>query len=159
MSYSLTKQLVYFNEFKEIISIFGQTEVGTSEVDVKALADYLASDKFFVDMFDYNIEDIDGIDLYITNLIENGFPVWRFLKISNWTKNMLEQSFTEECEEELKEMQKTYCCLSCNYYMVKDTPYGLLIRCTNKDCKHYYGNRNGALELQKECKEYEKNII
>jgi len=151
---SLIKQLVYFNEFKEIISIFGETEIGTNEVDVEALAQYLSSNKFFVDLYNYDTQDIDGIDLYITNLIENGFPVWRFLKISNWTKDMVEKSFTEECEQELDIMKKQYCCLSCNYYMVKDTPYGLLTRCTNKNCKYYYGNRNNTFTLQKECKEY-----
>lgn len=153
---SLIKQLVYFNEFKEIVSIFGQTEIGTEEVDVEALADYLASDKFFVDLYNYDIQDIDGIDSYITNLIENGFPVWKFLKISDWTKDMVEKSFTEECEQELDIMKKKYCCLSCNYYIVKDTPYGLLTRCTNKNCKYYYGNRNETFTLQKECKKYEK---
>jgi hypothetical protein len=40
---SLIKQLVYFNEFKEIVSIFGQTEVGTDEVDIEALSEYLSS--------------------------------------------------------------------------------------------------------------------
>jgi hypothetical protein len=156
MSESVKKQLVYFNEFKEIVSIFGQTEVGTDEVDIEALSEYLSSDKFFVDLFDYKTKDIESIDWYITNLIENGFPVWQFLKISDWTKNMIEKSFKKECQEELKELQQTYCCLSCQHYMIKDTSIGLLVRCTNKNCKQYFGNRNGPLQLQEKCKEYKE---
>lgn len=154
-SNSLKKQLIYFNEFKEIISIFGQTEIGTDEVDIESLTEYLETDKFFVDLFDYKTDDIDAIDSYITELIENGFPVWRFLKISDWTKDMIEKSFKQECQEELKELQKQYLCFSCKHYLVKDTSIGLLVRCQNPNCKHYYRNRTGPFSLQEDCIEYE----
>ena len=72
----LIKQLMYFNVFKDIISIFGQMEIGNDEVDVKKLATYLGSDKFFFDTFTAETEE--EMQEQITELIENGFPVWRF---------------------------------------------------------------------------------
>lgn len=157
MSIKTIKQLVYFNEFKEIISIFGQTEIGTEEVDIQALAEYLDSDKFFVDMFDYKVDDIDAIDTYITGLIENGFPVWRFLKVSDWTKNMVEKSFTEECEQEFKIMKEKYCCLSCKHYYEKYTKLGLIVKCMKpKGNKYFEKIDRGPLELKEKCEQYEE---
>ena len=156
MSLKTKKQLVYFNEFKEIVSIFGETEIGTGEVNIEALAEYLESDKFFVDMFDYKIEDIDAIDTYITNLIENGFPVWRYLKISAWTKEMVEKSFTEECKKELKEMKEKYCCLSCKYFYENNTELGLIVKCTKpKGLKYFERIDRDPLEFKESCEYYE----
>ena len=83
------KQYMFFNYFKEILEIFGQTEVGCNEVDIEALATYLLSDKFLADSFNYNTED--EAKEFITNLILEGFPVWQYLKCSDWTKNMVEK--------------------------------------------------------------------
>lgn len=156
MKTEITKQLIFFNEFKEIISVFGQMEIGSEEVDVDLLANYLVSHKFFVDTFDYN--EPEEIDHYITGLIEDGFPVWRFLKTSDWTKNMIEKSFTEECKNELNEMEKMYKCLTCSYFECKETSIGIYERCLNKDCPESYYNNHGRalLKLHKKCKYYKK---
>ena len=81
------KELIFFDVLKEIISVFGETEVGTREVDVEAVAAYLSSNdgfKFAFDTFSCNTRE--DIEAYITDKILDGFPVWRYLKCSDWTK-------------------------------------------------------------------------
>ena len=149
----LIKQLMYFNVFKDIISIFGQMEIGNDEVDVEELATYLGSDKFFFDTFTAETEE--EIQEQITELIENGFPVWRFLKCSEWTKNMVEKSFKEECEQEKEELFKTYKCLTCQHYSCKETQIGLLQKCSyqeeNPECRL---KTREEFKLKKKCKNY-----
>ena len=151
----LTKQLIYFNVFKEIISIFGQMEIGNDEVDIEELATYLSSDKFFFDTFTAETEE--EMQRQITELIENGFPIWRFLKCSDWTKNMVEKSFKEECEQEKQELFKTYKCLTCQYYTCQQTQIGLLQKCSYEEekTKHRIRKRE-EFNLKKKCKHYIK---
>lgn len=152
---SLKKQLMYFNVFKDIISIFGQMEIGNDEVDVEELATYLGSDKFFFDTFTAETEE--EIQEQITDLIENGFPVWRFLKCSDWTKDMIEKSFEEECKQEKEELFKTYKCLTCQYYSCNQTSIGLLQKCTYEDKNtRYTMKRREEFSLKKKCKNYIK---
>ena len=130
MSNTMNKQFIFFNTFKEIIEVFGETEAGCSEVDVEALANYLTSDKFAFNTFDYHSEE--DAQEFSTDYILNGFPVWRFLKSSEWTKQMLEKSFIKECEEEYKFLQDTYCCFSCKYYQQSETSIGIFEKCLIK---------------------------
>lgn len=152
---SLKKQLTYFNVFKDIISIFGQTEIGNDEVDIDALATYLSSNKFFFDTYSANTEE--EMQQQITELIENGFPVWRFLKCSDWTKDMIEKSFKEECKQEKEELFKTYKCLTCQYYSCQQTQIGLLQKCLHEEekTKHKIRKRE-EFNLKKKCKNYIK---
>ena len=152
---SLEKQLLFFNTFKDIISIFGQTEIGINEVDVQKLAIYLDSNKFFADSFNLNTEE--EIQQYITKIIEQGFPCWMFLKCSNWTKNMIEKSFKIECEQEKQEMEKIYKCLTCQYYSCTQTSIGLFEKCnyTSKNINTLSYSRK-EFRLKKTCQSYKK---
>ena len=150
---SLDKQLLYFNTFKDIVSIFGEIEIGSNEVDVEKLATYLSSDKFFFDAFSTQTEE--EMQQQITELIENGFPVWMYLKCSDWTKNMVEKSFKEECQQEKEEMFKTYKCFTCQYYSCKQTHIGFLEKCAYEDSiKNNRRNKRETFELKKKCKKY-----
>ena len=152
---SLEKQLLYFNTFKDMISIFGQTEVGTGEVDVQKLARYLESNKFFADSFTLNTEE--QMQEYITQLIEQGFPVWMFLKCSDWTKSMVEKSFQQECKKERQEMEKMYKCLTCKYYFCSQTSIGLFEKCTYVPAnKNTFLYSRPEFKLHKTCKNYKK---
>ena len=145
------KQFLFFNWFKEIIEVFGQTEVGCSEVDIDALAEYLCSDKFPFDTFSYNTEE--EAQEYITNYILDGFPVWRYLKCSKWTKDMVEKSFSEECETEWEQLKKEYKCYTCAYYQTKRVMMGILEKCVAPSIDEFISKR-GPFEPQKECCKY-----
>ena len=154
------KQYMFFNYFKEIIEIFGQTEVGCDEVDIEALATYLTSDKFFVDTFDYKTED--EAKEFITNLILEGFPIWNYLKCSDWTKNMVDKSFSNEMKSEYEKQCQIYKCLTCKHYKVTQTGLGVLDECTyiepTDESKPWLKGRKSRgvnFTWKKECKNYE----
>ena len=148
------KQILFFNTFKEIIEIFGESEIGSSQVDIDALIDYLSSDKFFNESFDYNSEE--EAQQFVTDYILDGFPVWRFLKCSDCTKNMFEKSFTEECIKEYKQMLQEYKCLSCKYFLQTNTSLGLYINCKHPDNSYKY--TRDKFSLKKECNFFDRKI-
>ena len=145
------KQFLFFNWFKEIIEVFGQTEVGCSEVDIDALAEYLCSDKFPFDTYEYDTEE--EAQEYITNYILDGFPVWRYLKCSKWTKDMVEKSFSEECKNEWEQLKKEYKCYTCAYYQTTRVMMGVLEKCVAPSPDEFIVKR-GPFEPQKECCKY-----
>ena len=147
------KQFLFFNWFKEIIEIFGQSEVGCSDIDIDALSEYLCSDKFPFDTFQYNTEE--EAQEYITNYILDGFPVWRYLKCSEWTKNMVEKSFAQECENEWEQLKKEYKCYTCKHYTTKRVMMGVLERCIAPTEDEFISKR-GPFEPKKECYKYER---
>lgn len=154
------KQYMFFNYFKEIIEIFGQTEVGCDEVDIEALANYLSSDKFFADTYEYHSEE--EAKEFITNLILDGFPIWRYLKCSDWTKNMVEKSFSNEMKSEYEKACQIYKCLTCKHYKVTNTMLGVLDECTytepTDELKPWLKGRKQRgvnFAWKKECKNYE----
>lgn len=157
MKDALTKQLIFFDVLKEVISIFGETEVGTNEVDIDSVASYLTSEggfKFAVDLFDYNTRE--DIEAYITDKILDGFPVWRFLKCSDWTKQMIEKEFLRECEKEQEELSRKYKCFTCEYFKTINTSIGIIYEC-NKDAQEnrYRMKRRENIELpRKNCENY-----
>ena len=155
------KQFLFFNWFKEIIETFGQTEVGCSEVDIDALAEYLSSDKFPFDTFGYNSEE--EAQEYITNYILDGFPVWRYLKCSDWTKNMVEKSFSQECKKEMDELKNKYKCYTCKHYKSQMTVMGVLEKCiapieevTGLGRRVRSLSRRDGFSPQIECHKYER---
>lgn len=153
------KQYMFFNYFKEMLEIFGQTEVGCDEVDIEALAAYLLSDKFIVDSFNYNTED--EAKEFITNLILDGFPIWQYLKCSDWTKSMVEKSFSNEMKSEYEKQCQIYKCLTCKHYKVTQTGLGILDECTyvepTDEMKPWLGRKQRGVNFtwKKECKNYE----
>ena len=147
------KQFLFFNWFKEIIEVFGQTEIGCSEVDIDALTEYFSSDKFPFDTFEYNTEE--EVQEYITNYILNGFPVWRYLKCSDWTKRMVEISFSEECKKEMDELKQKYKCYTCKHYTYKMTRLGILEKCIASERVRGLTQREG-FNPQIKCKKYER---
>ena len=154
------KELMFFNYFKEIIEIFGQTEVGCDQVDVESLLNYLNSIKFRTDTFTYNTEE--EIKEFITNWILDGFPVWNFLKCSDWTKKMVEKSFKEEIQSEYEKQCKIYKCLTCKHFKVTNTSLGVLDECMYKEpideTKPWLKSRKQRgvnFTWKKECENYE----
>lgn len=153
------KELIFFDVLKEIISVFGETEVGTREVDVEAVAAYLSSNdgfKFAFDTFGCNTRE--DIEAYITDKILDGFPVWRYLNCSEWTKQMLEKEFAEECMREKERIEKAYKCFTCAHFNVQNTMLGPIYKCKKEREMNRYGmkRREGPFGPKKTCKDYVK---
>jgi len=86
------KQLITCSAIIDILRIFADTEIGGQyEIDFEAVCNYLDSMRFGVDYF--NCSTAEEIYERFTEDIYNGLPVWRFLKLPEWTMKMVERHF------------------------------------------------------------------
>lgn len=161
----MQKRFQFFSAICDIVKVFGETEIGNCEVDEDAIAKYCCSDRFWKDHWNCNTKE----DIYekLTNDIILGFPVWEFLKVSDWTKNMLEKSFATEQTLKWKELCKKYKCYTCKFYNAIETGLGLYEECIYKEEKPINRLQNGrewkplkrreSFEPKKSCKNYKNN--
>lgn len=147
----LVKQLRFYQGIVDIVKIFGETEIGDCEVDEEAVAKYVASLKFTSDT--WGLESKDEIYQKITDDIINGWPVWEFLKISDWTKQMLEKSFAEEVIKEREELERKYKCYTCKYLNESPTSLGMFRKCMRPRGR-FEMERRDYFEPKKRCKSY-----
>lgn len=141
---------------REMLEIFAEQEIGYDvEIDDDALASYIDSNKGFADYFLANTKE-EIYDVFLKQIL-NGYPVWQLLKLSDWTKNMLQREFQKEIDEEEQEMKKRYACLTCKYYSYTETSLGRLPKCHGESwIKDEFGFRKERVKLRKQCKRYEK---
>lgn len=150
---SLLNFLTFYQTMIDIVQIFGETEIGRCEVDREAVARYLLSNKYFVDM--WGCTDEESVQQKITDDILAGFPVWQFLKISDWTKRMMERSFADDCEKQMQELRAKYKCYSCKWYKLTQTSFGTLEQC-KRPISHYDWRGKSPFKPRKACKYYEE---
>ena len=161
-SEELKKRFEFYSAILDIVKIFGETEIGTCEVNEEALSEYCSSDKFAVDNF--NIKTKEDIYQKITDDILCGFPVWQFLDISDWTKEMVSRSFIQEEIKLKEELKRKYKCYTCKYYIGKQTSYGYVEKCNYDDSIKnidkrdftFWRARRDEFEPKKSCKYYTK---
>lgn len=161
----MTKQLIIFSAITDILTIFADTEIGGQyEFDYDAIDNYISSFKCSAEYFDYSTKE----EIYdrFTQDIYNGLPVWRFLKLPEWTMKMVEDSFRVECENELEQLKKIYKCLTCQYYHTEKLTMGLIWQ----ECKYekeqnkrkrmcdkrYVLKREEPFEIKTKCNNYKK---
>lgn len=154
------KQLMACSAIIEILQIFADSEIGGQyEINYEAVTNYIDSIKFASDYFECRTKE----EVYerFTEDIYAGLPVWRWLILPEWTTNMVERSFKDECRAEYRELCKQYKCLTCKYYKVDQTELGVFYECTYED-KHTSKRlcerslrREDRFELKKKCKNYE----
>ena len=109
------KTIMITDAIIDILKIFADSEIGGRyEINYEAISDYIESIRCVGDYFECSTKE----EIYnrFTEDIYNGLPVWRFLILSDWTSNMVEKSFTAECEAEKERMYKTYKCFTCLLY-------------------------------------------
>lgn len=147
----LIEFLNFYSAMIDIVQIFGNTEVGTCEVDEDAVARYCLSNKYIIDM--WGIYDKEDIYKKITDDILSGMHVWEFLKISDWTKRMLEESFAQEVDD----YRSNYKCFTCRYFKERHTSFGTLYECNYSKVKQDWRRRDRYIEPKKRCKNYEEN--
>ena len=149
----LKRQLQFYQAVVDIVKIFGETEIGDCEVDEEAVANYVSSFKFVSDMWEAETKE----DIYqkLTDDIINGWPVWQFLKVSDWTKGMLERSFAREAIEKRKRLEKKYKCYTCKYLEESETSLGTLRKC-RRPRDRFDMERRDYFEPKTKCKYYTK---
>lgn len=151
---SMEKCLMIYSAICDIVQIYGDTELGTCEVDTTAVAKYCCSDKSVFDLLECQTKE----DIYakFTQDILDGFAVWQFLKISDWTKNMLARNFENEAQEQLEKNKKIYKCLTCQFYHEAYTSIGTFVTCECPQESCWAKRRRSLPQLKKSCKNYKK---
>lgn len=155
------KQLInYFTFYQAIVDIakiFGETELGSDcEVNEAAVAQYCLSSKYIVD--NWGITTKEEVYDKITNDILDGMRIWDFLKISDWTKEMLDRDFLADQAAQMEKLRKTYKCYTCKWFEMHDTSIGLYTECNRpRDKRSWSTHRRGDFKIKKQCKNYEVN--
>lgn len=153
------KQLMIISAMIDMLRLFADNEIGGQyEINFDKLCNYIDSIRCVSDYFECDTEE----DVYnkFTEDIYNGLPVWRFLILPKWTANMVEKSFNAECQNEYKQMEKTYKCLTCKYFKEQKTIMGILPKCTydagsgRTDLRRTSAHK--PFNIKKRCKNYEK---
>lgn len=158
------KQAMACSAIVDILRIFADTEIGGQyEINYEEVSAYLESFRFATDYFDCLTKE----EVYerFTQDIYNGLPVWRWLILPEWTKEMVERSFKDECDAEYKELCKQYKCLTCKYYKIDRTEIGMYHECIfrkEQERTGRFSDRRSVLKrdgepfkLKKKCKNYE----
>ena len=156
MDNEMRKRFLFFSAVCDIVQIFGETELGSCEVDEEAVAEYTMSDHFIAHLFSCNSKE----EVYekVTEDILGGFPVWQFLKVSDWTRQRLEHTYATEQTRQWEALCRKYCCYTCKYYRSQDTGIGLLEKCgykkkdgnSKRDASSWKGRRE-AFSPKKSC--------
>lgn len=122
------KQVMVCEAITDILKIFADNEIGGQyEINHDELCKYLDSLKYVTDYWDCETKE----DVYnrFTEDIYAGLPVWRFLKLPEWTQTMVEKSFRSSCQKDFEELSKVYKCLTCKYHKVHKYDIGVRAEC------------------------------
>ena len=153
-------KLVFYEVLKEFLVCYAGEFIGEVEIDTGAVAYFLNSDKYLID---YQINKYSKDDLFklFEEDILNGYPVWEFFKLNDWTKNILVKNFKDEEAERIKEMEKKYDCLTCSLFKVNNTTYGVVYKCNFVDPEDEMSrifNRGILSELVEHCENKKEKI-
>lgn len=150
-----------YEAITDILTVFISSEIGGDvEFDNEAIAEYINSFACVADFWGHHSKE----DIYekFTEDILNGYPVWRMIKLPEWTLKMVEKSFNIECLEAEQRAKKTYRCLTCKHYCEVSTQLGALSKCKRERCSvnaNPIGFSRGVLpQLRKVCRLYEKAV-
>lgn len=154
------KQLNIYESIADILKIFADSEIGGQyELNNDVICDYI-NGKAFVDFFECTTKE----EIYerFTKDVINGYPIWQMLKLSEWTRKMVETSFAKECEEERLKAEKLYKCFTCKWFVQENTWFGLWQNCkVHSDKSGRFDRlslreRSGPFKVKKICKYYER---
>ena len=149
------KKEMFIVAFVKFAEMWARNNIGNNiEVDIPILVSYVRSERFlFIES--WKLETLEECYEIIENKILNGFPIWDFFIIPEWTRNMLNLSFNQEVAEIEKQEQKKFICLrNCKHYSESETMLGLLRKC-GKEVGGKFGERY-EFKLKRQCKEYEE---
>lgn len=121
------KMLKFYNVLVDFLRIWGNNNIGNVEINLEKVTEYLLSGRWMVDGYDLRTED----DMYkfVEDEILNGMPIWEFFTVSDWTRGILEKSFKQEVEQIQIEMEQKYDCMTCKYYKVRESDFGISQEC------------------------------
>ena len=120
---------VYIKSLLCFVEVWASEEIcSDAEVDFSTVFQDVSSDAFHLRHLDYSAGDDDEVERKVLELIEErvieGFQIWKYLKLPEWTKSMLERSFAVEQESVFEKAKKKYPCLTCGKFKMDRCPLG-----------------------------------
>ena len=160
MEEKIEKKCLFLEAMIRFTEIFGNENIGDCEVDIAKIINYSES-KHFNFIMSWECETLDDFYKLIENMILEGFPIWHFLKISDWTKNIFDKEFEKEIQtrKQSEELEKSkYKCYKCKWIKETQTSLGLIFKCDkpeNKIIQRRYGRlKPESFEPKKRCKDF-----
>lgn len=164
MQQHIDKKYVFLEALIKFSEIFGSENIGEYELDLTKIMEF-ADSEYFILRMSWDCETLDDYYKLIENMVLDGFPIWNFFRISDWTKNMLVREFQEQVKEELKaeeEEKKKYKCYTCEYFEEIKTPLGTIEKCNKPREENGFRRfrmlteRESIFEPKKECNYYKE---
>lgn len=125
------KKYLFLEAMIRFAEIFGNENLGTCEVDISKVICYAETEQFKL-IVGWDCSTLEDHYKLIEDMVLDGFPIWHFLKLSDWTMNMLDREFRKEVQKAIEAEQleqKKYKCYSCEYFNEHRTSLGILYEC------------------------------
>lgn len=162
-------ELHYYLEFYEVLAEFlgcyAAEHIGEYTLNLEAISEYMKSDRFLV-MFKVDYPDKDSLLKVFEEHVLEGYPIWDFFNISEWSKRMCEINFAKEIKSRKEEEARIYKCPTCQFLDLRSTSLGTITRCTGNTPKtraekfereFLHGRNYDTLdEYKKDCTYYKK---
>jgi hypothetical protein len=158
MSKEFEHKYLFLEAMIRFTEIFANEHLGDCKVDIAKVIQFAESPAFKLRVA-WECKTLDDYYKLVEEMVLEGFPIWEYLKISEWTKNILHKEFVNEVKTEEETRQKKYKCYSCEYFKETNTMLGTLYKC-NKP-KENQGmlkvNRNKEIfEFKTRCKDFKE---
>jgi hypothetical protein len=146
------KKEFFIIAFIKFAEIWANNNIGNNiQVDYNYLINYVHSDNFAFHQ-GWKLNDMDDCFKSIEKQILDGFPIWDFFVIPEWTRNMLEKEYQAEIEAE----RSPYVCFRCKYFVEKLTSFGTIYRCKFKQEVKNLTYSKGRFDLKESCKNFKE---
>lgn len=137
---------VFLEAFIRFLDIYAQTEIGEGfELDIMKIALHINSPQFENDDL-YAIHSIEDAFRLCESLAVFGLPIWRFLRINEWQRQMLEKSYRQRLKAANEWAAKEKLCYSCIWYREEDTSFGFLQSCDRPETGYFKPVRKSAFD-------------
>ena len=153
--------------FINFCNLYASENIGEVEVDVKKLSEYIKEKRFLIDWAD--CAELEDYYTQIEEIIIDGFPIWQFFKISDWTKKILSKEYEKAVNDHNDMLLKTFKCYSCKKFIIVESSFGVRYLCNYKEeekkkkekelrkkRQFYRSTREGISLPVRKCDGYEK---
>ena len=149
------KELMFVSALFDVVTIFGEIETGCTELNLDTIGNYLNSPRIVNDF--WGLKTKEDMYQFLTDDILNGNPIWYFLKLPEWTQNMLSKSFLDEIAEEERLLREKYPCYrDCQYFRRDEHEIGVIERCVCKELNPWNKRSTGPFKPKRSCRYYSK---
>lgn len=127
---------LFLEAFIGFIEVFASENIGGDfQLDYGKILNYISSHRF--ELRDgWEINTLDDCYQMIEQWVLDGEPIWHFLKLSTWTKEMLNREFLSEAALQKQQDMKKFKCLTCANLKTRTCSLGTIY-----DCKYRQDQR------------------